>query len=214
MKNNVEKASGISLLMGVFLMFATMVLHPSGGDLEYILEIKVIAIVSHSLAILSIPFTAFGFWGISRRLRELPFLSYLSFAIVITGLVAVMLAAALNGLVLPALAEMYAGTSGETMEAGRALFRYNMTLNHAFDYIFMASWCLGILLWSIAIIKTKAFKAFLGWLGLLISIGMIITWISGFMLVDLHGFRIFIFGNLIWIVIAGIMLSRSSGMQE
>lgn len=210
MKKNIEKSAGLSLLIGLFFMFITMVLHPTGGSLEHILEIKVIAIVSHSIALLSIPFVGFGFWGISYRLRESNFLSFLSFSMVITGLMAVMIAAALNGLVLPMMAQAYADAAPETMEGLRPLFRYNMMLNHAFDYIFMASWCGGILLWSISILKTRAFPAYLSWLGLLVSLGMIFTWISGFILVDLHGFRIFIFGNLIWFVIAGVLMLRSN----
>ncbi len=209
MKPTTYKTSGTCLLIGCFLMFITMVMHPTGGGIEHILRIWTVAVASHSIAILSIPFLAIGFWGMERRLQEADFLSKISFAIILTGLVAVMIAAALNGLAYPIYASMYKDASEATLAAIEPITRYGFTMNHAFDYIFMGAVCASTILWSLVIYKTKALTSWLAHFGLLLATAALAMWILGFVFVDLHGFRIFIFGWVIWVLWAGLSLRRS-----
>jgi len=209
MKSTTYKTPGLCLLIGCFLMFITMVMHPTGGDIDHILKIWVIAVASHAIAIASIPFLAVGFWGMERRLQEADFLSKLSFAIIITGLVAVMIAAAINGLAYPIYATMYEGASEATLASIEPVTRFGFALNHAMDYIFMGAVCASTILWSLAIYRTKSLPMWLGHLGLLLSIAALVTWILGFVFVDLHGFRVFIFGWVIWVLLAGFLLLKA-----
>ena len=61
MKMTIEKKAGIALLSGAFLMLATMVLHPSGGNLRHLLKTARVIVISHSLALIAIPLLAVGF---------------------------------------------------------------------------------------------------------------------------------------------------------
>lgn len=210
MKSTTYKTSGTCLLIGCFLMFITMVMHPTGGGIDHILRIWTVAVASHSIAILSIPFLAIGFWGMERRLQEADFLSKLGFAIILTGLVAVMIAAALNGLTYPIYAKIYEDASEATLEAIAPITRYGLSMNHAFDYIFMGAVCASTILWSLAIYRTKALPSWLGHLGLLLAVSALGMWIYGFVFVSLHGFRIFIFGWVIWVLLAGILLRSNA----
>lgn len=210
MKNASYKTSGICLLIGCFLMFITMVMHPTGGDIDHIMKIWVVAVASHAIAIASIPFLAVGFWGLERRLQEADFLSKLSLAIIFTGLVAVMIAAAINGLAYPIYAEIYKDASSETLAAIEPVTRFSFSLNHAMDYIFMGAVCASTMLWSLAIYQTKALPMWLGHIGMLLAIAAVVMWILGFVFVDLHGFRIFIFGWVIWVLLAGFLLQRTA----
>ncbi len=76
-----------------------MILHP--GDGGGLTEGLVFAVVSDAMAIASVPFSAIGFFGLWRSLDEEQLLSGLAIAIVILGLFAAVMAAGLNGLVMP-----------------------------------------------------------------------------------------------------------------
>lgn len=210
----VTKTEGICLLIGCFLMFITMVMHPTGGDMAHLLEIWVLAVASHSIAIASIPFVAVGFSGLQRRLRAADFLSKMGYAILLTGLVAVMIAAALNGLVYPIYVDIYAEASESTIDSLEGVMRYGFAMNRAFDYIFMAAVCGSTLLWSIAIIRTKSFPAWLGYVGLVLSVAALGAWSFGFDFVDLQGLRIFVLGWIVWSVIVGYLLLFSRNMID
>ncbi|MEP1034276.1 hypothetical protein [Ekhidna sp.] len=208
METNEQKGAGLALIIGSLLMIATMVLHPVGGDFNQLLKIVTIGIVSHALAILSVPFVAYGFFGLSMRLKSSSFLSYTAFSIMFFGLIAVMIAAATNGLILTDYAKSYEGASEETIASLKPIFVFIRSFNHAFDYIFMSAICLAMLFWSVAIIKTRALATWVGYFGILVSIAGIILFISGFELLHLASFRIFVFANVAWIIVVGYYLRR------
>lgn len=185
-----------------------MVLHPVGGDFEHLLRIIPVAVISHCIAILSIPFISIGFYGIMKRLGATSFFSIAGFAIAITGLVAVLIAAALNGLALPFMVKAYEGASTDVIESIKPILRYNSRLNHAFDYIYIGATCLSMLFWSISILKTRPFSLWIGYLGLALASGALLMLLFGFYFVDLQGFRIFIFGGVAWNVSMGVLLLR------
>lgn len=203
-----QKGAGISLIIGSLLMIATMVLHPVGGDFNQLLRIVTIGIVSHSIAILSVPFIAYGFFGLTVRLKTTSFLSYTGFSIMFFGLVAVLIAAAVNGLILTDFVKSYEGASDETIAQIKPIFVFIRSFNHAFDYIFMSAICLAMLFWSFAIIKTKALSAWTGYFGILVAGTGIVLFISGVELLHLSGFRVFIFANVAWILAVGFALRQ------
>ncbi|MDC8003416.1 hypothetical protein POV27_05100 [Aureisphaera galaxeae] len=210
MNQKIEKAAGLSLLIGAFLMFVTMALHPTGGNFEHLLKVRVMGTVVHSIALVSIPFTWIGFRGITSRLSDATFLSQVAYAFITFALIAVMFAAAANGLVLSGFIGYYADATPEVVETIKPILYYGSAFNHACDFIFIAGICISVLLWSIAILKTRAFPIWLGWLGLPLAIVALLLWAAGFIFVDLHGFRLFIFGTVVWIVCAGFLLMRTS----
>ncbi len=208
-----QKNAGIALVIGSFLMLVTMVLHPAGGDFQHLVLIFNIIIISHALAVLSVPFSLVGFWGLKDRLQGAPFLSHLAFAIIAVGLMAAVAAAAINGLALPLFVKRYSDASAATLEAIRPILHYGSALNHAFDFILIGAVCLAVLLWSIAVIVTKRIPTWVGYYGLLLSALAILMLSLGFHFVDLHGFRWFIFGWVSWIIIIGVIMIKSPDVQ-
>ncbi|NVJ46602.1 MAG: hypothetical protein HWE07_05720 [Cytophagia bacterium] len=209
MTNSFEKRAGLSLIIGALLMIITMTLHPVGGNIQQLLKITTIAIVSHSIAIFSIPFSVFGFWGITRKLGTQNPMSMLGFFTACIGLGGAVIAAALNGLALPFFVNRVAGSSEETLETASIIIKYGLSVNHAFDYIMIGGICTSFLIWSLVIIKKNQFPKWIAYLGLLLGLGFLALLFSGFVLVDLAGFRFFIFGIVIWILAAGIMLQKN-----
>ncbi len=206
MKNQEEKNAGLSLLMGSFMMIVTMGLHPTGGSFEHLLKISTLIIVTHSIAIAAVPLMMFGFYGLTKRLTDESGLSTLAFITITFGFVAVMCAAALNGLALPLFIKNYQGATPEVIESIKTILYYNSTLNHAFDFIFIGAACVAIPLWSVVIIKTKALPQWIAYVGILFCMTTIVLVSIGFGLVDLNGFRIFIFGLVTWILSVGFFM--------
>jgi len=208
MKNKMERGSGTALLLGSLLMIITMGLHPAGGSIEHLIKISSVIIITHSLAIISIPFIVFGFWGLTKRLYDQPLLSTFAFIIICLGMIAVLFAAAVNGLVLPLFLKHFSQASPETINLVKPILAYNTSLNHAFDFIYIGAACAATALWSIAILKTNDLPKWIGYFGMLIALLFIVLLSTGFTLVDLTGFRVFIFGLVSWIVLTGFLIRR------
>ena len=209
METQNQKTTATALLLGSFLMFITMILHPAGGGgFEGLLRNAQFAIIAHALAILSLPVSALGFFGLTLILDKAALLSRMAFLFMLFGLIAAMLAAAINGLAQPIFALGYKEASPEVIDSIRPIFRYNMALNHAFDYILIGAMFLSTLLWSWAILKTQALPKSLGYFGFLLVLVGGIAIASGFYFLDLYGFRIFVFGWLAWIIGVGVSVSR------
>ena len=205
MEKEFSKTTGFSLIISAILLIVTMVLHPSGGSIEHILKIKGVLMGSHGLAIFSLPFVGFGFWGLSVALQTKNHLSTLGFIVSCFGLVAGMIAATINGLTLP----LYISNAPNTLDSNtlKTILAYGKYINIPMDYIMIVSLSFAIAVWSFLIISTSLFPKWIGYFGLLL-IGFGISGIFlQFNFANLFGFRIFIFGIASWIIGTGYFLT-------
>lgn len=209
MKNNIEKHAGISLVIGSLLATITMMLHPVGGNIQHLIKITPVIMTSHIIALFSVPFILFGFWGLTKKIGFDKTFSVLALVTGTLGLFAVMIAGAINGLAVPFFVENLGGASADKNETAQLILSYGFSLNQAFDYIFIGAICEALLLWSIAIFKTQLFPKWVSILGVTLGIGFLIALVSGFVLVDLHGFQVFIFGIVLWMAAVGILMFRT-----
>ena len=209
MEKQFKKASGISLLTGAILATITMAIHPVGGSLAEIAARKGVFLFTHSLALISIPFIAFGFWGLATALVTKSRISFLSFAVSCFGLIAVMAAGTLNGFVLPMFASNYAGSKvdGAVLQAVRD---YGWLLGSSMDYIFITGLSLAIAIWSGIMIATGHLSKWLGSYGLLIVVVTVSGLFMKFNFTNDVGFGVFIFTLVSWLIIAAILLIFSS----
>lgn len=199
---------GIALGTGAILIVITMALHPVGGDIEHLQRIIPVAMATHALAIFSIPLMLFGFWGIFVAVGRGGFFATWALMVAGLGLVAVMLAAAVNGLALPLFIQHYAGAVPETTAAIKPILLYNYSLNHAFDYIYIVSACLSSILFSISILKGNcAIPIWVGYCGIVAGVTGVAVLVSGFVLVDLRGFRLFVFAYVLWLFVAAYFMA-------
>ncbi len=165
--------------------------------------------VSHGLAILSLPFIAFGFWGLSTALLTKGKTAMLAFFISCFGLLAAMIAATINGLTLPLFLLQATARNIDTNLISPAII-YGRNINIPMDYILLSSFVLSISIWSVLIIRAKQFSQWTGYYGLsLIFIGGVAVF-NRYNVIGLAGFRIVVFGIVSWIIIAAakILLSR------
>lgn len=209
MNPNDRKTAGYALILGSIFLIITMVLHPTGGSFEHLLKIINVIVTAHVVAILSIPITLLGFWGFQQRFTKAWGLSTLAFITLSIGLLSALIAGALNGLVLPLYIDKYRDATPETIAATMPILKYNGALNHAFDYIFISFISLAILMWSVAILLTKTYPAWLAYLGIALNVFVLVGLTIDFNFVNLQGFRVFIFGLVGWIVAAGYLLIQA-----
>jgi hypothetical protein len=209
MNNSFEKKSGIALIVFTILLIFTMVLHPTGGSVEYLISNSKNIMLVHSIALLSIPFGWIGFWGLTRKIGTDHFGSMLAFVMASVGLLAAMLAATTNGLVLPIFLQHYREATPDGIAAIKPMMRYSAAVNHAFDYMYTVAFCLAILCWSISIIITRKMAVWMGWVGVVISLAVAAFFIGGVAVNNLEGFRLFVTGIVVWILVAGVGMWRN-----
>jgi hypothetical protein len=207
MKHPFEQKAGLSLIIFTVLLVCTLVLHPAGGSLEHLMSITSLIVVTHSIALFSLPFGWIGFWGLSRKLGTDRFGSVLALAMVTLGLAAVFLAGATNGLVLPLFLQHAKSGDPETV---KTIMQYSFAINHAFDYVYTFAFCAAILCWSIELLLTGLMAVWVGWLGIAVSLGTTILFISGMAVNNVQGLRVFGASMLIWILLIGLFLRKPS----
>lgn len=208
MEISIRKKSGLALLVGAVLVIGTIALHPTGGEIKHLLAAANIIIVSHAIAILAIPLLAIGFWGITSKLGTNAFFSILAFCTMMLGLIAGMIAAAINGLALPIYILNHRESFLENEIFIYNIIRYNTAINQAFDYIFIGAISLAILLYSIAILQSKKFPIWIGYYGLSLMVIVALITVVGLSIVSLHGFSLFMIAIVIWILSMAISLYR------
>ncbi|MCU0447448.1 MAG: hypothetical protein MUE85_21330 [Microscillaceae bacterium] len=206
MDKQFKQTSGFCLLLGSFLLVITMVLHPSGGSLLHILKISRVIISAHTLAIISLPLVGFGFYGFTVALLDRGKISIFAFILIVMSLVAAMLAASINGLMLP----LFVGIYAQELESQKAILlpivRYGSVFNQAMDYILIGAMLSAIGVWSVLLLRLEKFPRWLGMYGLALLASSGLGMVVQFDFIDLFGFRVFIFSLMSWVMLAGLWL--------
>jgi hypothetical protein len=205
MEPQFRKTAALCLLIGSVLATITMILHPSGGSMEHINHTKNVIVFSHSLAIFCFPFIAFGTWGLSVLLQTPSRIAMLPFFVFCIGLIAAMIAASINGIVLPYFVERYY-TKGVDEAVLKAILGYGRYFNAAMDYIFIAACAFAVGVWSIIIVMKAQLPKWIGYYGFVIIAFGLIGVFTNFNFISVFGFRIFIFGLVSWLVLVGVVM--------
>jgi hypothetical protein len=210
MKDN--RLGGIALILGAVSGMITMSLHPVAGahpiTPAQFEKIAMLMVGVHVLAIAGVPFSFLGALALTRRLDSPGRMALVGLVIYSLGLVAVMIAPAMSGLVgTEVIRHMIARGAGS--EQWRTLMEYNFLINQAFAKIFVVASCSAVALWSLTIVKSRTLPIAIGIYGLLLGPVIVIAVISGGLSLDVHGFGLVIFGQAIWFIVVGVRLLRS-----
>src|SRR6266478_3951040 len=209
---NDNRLGGIALIIGAVSGMITMSLHPVAGahpiTPAQFEKIAMLMIGVHVLAIAGVPFSFLGALALTRRLDSPGRMALAGLVIYSLGLVAVMIAPAMSGLVgTEVIRHMIAPGAGS--EQWGTLMEYNFLINQAFAKIFVVASCSAVALWSFMMVKSRALSMAIGIYGLLVGPVLVIALISGGLSLDVHGFGLIIFSQAIWFIVVGILLLRS-----
>jgi hypothetical protein len=210
MKDN--RLGGIALIVGAVSGMITMSLHPVAGPHPItpaqFEKLATLMIGVHVLAIAGIPFSFLGALALMRRLDSPGRLALAGLVIYGLGLIAVMIAPAISGLVGTEIIR-HVIERGADSEQWRALMTYNFLINQAFAKIFVVASCAAVALWSFTIVKSHSLPVAIGIYGLLLGPALVIAMVTGGLSLDAHGFGLIIFSQAIWFIIVGILLLRT-----
>lgn len=209
---NDNRLGGSALILGAISGMITMSLHPVAGSNPItpaqFEKLAALAVGVHALAIAGIPFCFLGALALLRRLDSPTRVGLAALVIYSCGLVAVMIAPAMSGLVgTDVLRQIVAREPGA--EQWRVLMRYNYMINQAFAQIFVVASSAAITLWSLEIVRKRALGVGLGIYGVVLGPVIVVALLSGRLALDVHGFGLIMFSQAAWFVIAGVLLWRA-----
>jgi hypothetical protein len=210
-----EARYGAILIAGSAVLLLMSVVHPSTlpfGDREALARITFIDALAHSLAILGTWLLLVGQVGLSRMLgvqRTLVTAALVAAALPAAGIV---VAAALDGFVIPKLAEQW--TNGD--DAARAdlkqLIRFCVLVASSLTRIYMLLMATAILLWS-WVIHCDRLSRGLPWVGAAVGVAGIATLFGGPAFVSVHELLALMAGLSVWMVWVGVLMIRKRSVD-
>jgi hypothetical protein len=208
-----ETLYGSALIASVLGMIVTAALHPTGHQVvssaESAESFGLLAAGVHALALASVGVASFGLVGISRRLGiERPDVAAaaVAWAMAVMGVIC---AASFSGFVAPAVAKAIFAAEQADRHALTQFFSYNGMLNRAFANFHVVASSVAILLWSIAMLRTR-FGRLLGCVGCIVPAVTVGALVAGRLVMDVHGLAIVEWSQGIWLVWSGVLLIRAS----
>ena len=206
-----DLAAGTLLIAGAVAGVAVMALHPTAHGLmnaESGPHLAMLNVMVHGLALAATPLIFLGLLGLWRRLAP----SDLATAGLVAygwGCVAVMSAAVASGFVAPGVITRIVAAEGSKMP--EAFLLYTGLWNQGFAKINVVATSIGILLFSVTILKSARMAAAVGAFGGVVSALILLLFFVGHLKLDVHGFGIVTFAQSAWLIWIGILLCRERG---
>ena len=91
-----------------------------------------------------------------------------------------------------------------------AFIMYTGLWNQGFARVYVIATAVGILLWSVALLRSAWASSGVAAFGLLVSAGVLLGFLSGRVGLDVHGFGLIMFSEAAWLVWIGVALCRGS----
>jgi hypothetical protein len=207
-----DRTAARSLIAGTVMALATMAMHPTGTALLRDYDATVVRnAVAHGLAIAAIAPTLLGLLALTRRLRSAgaPALADGAMLVQSVAMVAVLIAGVASGLTGPMVAARLLDAEPAAAATWRALFSYNGMINQGFAAVYVAGTGLAVLLWSVAIWRTRALPRWLATLGAIVGGGLLVLILSGRTHLDVHTFGLIVLALSAWLLGVAARLLQS-----
>lgn len=205
-----EKPYGTILLSGSAVLLVMGVMHPSAipwGDTTALARMAAIDAFAHSLAILGTWLVLLGLVGLSRMLgiERAPVVAALvAFALASS---AVVVAAALDGFVVPKLAQQW--TEADNAAGGdlKRLVRFCVLTASSLTRIYLLLGAVAVSLWSWVIYRDRLNEG-LPWVGAVVCVAGIAMLIGGSTYISAHEVLALVVGQTIWMLLAALLMIR------
>ena len=205
-----ETAYGAILLSGSAVLLVMGVMHPGAiplGDDSELARMAVIDALAHSLAILGTWLALVGLAGLSRMLglqRVTVMAALLAFALASVGVV---VAAALDGFVVPKIAEQWTEADNIALGDIKQLIRLCVLIASSLTRIYLLLGAVAISLWSWVIYRDRHSQA-LSWAGAVVCVVGISMLIGGPSYVSAHEVLALVAGQTVWMALAASLMIR------
>ena len=204
-----DKKGGIALIAASFGGILTMGLHPTVRDLfapGKLPPMALLLVAAHALSVVSMPVLFLGALALSRRLASPDRLALAALVVYGFALAAVLVAAVVDGFVVPSLARAIMTAPPPATEEWR-IAHYNGLLNQSFARVFLVASSTSIVLWSVSILRSRTLAPSVAIYGLLVGPAVIAAVVSGLRL-DPHGAGSLILAQSLWFIVVGTLLWR------
>jgi hypothetical protein len=205
-----EARYGALLIAGSAVLLVMSVVHPSTipfGDRDALARMAVVDAVAHSLAVLGIWLLLAGQVGFSRMLglqRSVVLAALVASALPSAGIV---VAGALDGFVIPKIAEQWMGADDATRATLKQLIRFCVLIASSLTRIYMLFVAVAILLWSWVVYRDRLSRG-LPWVGALVGFAGVATLIGGPAYVNVHELLALVAAQSAWMIWAGVLMIR------
>ena len=152
------------------------------------------------------PVLFLGALALSRRLASPDRLALAALVVYGFALAAVLVAAVVDGFVVPSLAREIMTAPPPATEEWR-IAHYNGLLNQSFARVFLVASSTSIVLWSVSILRSRTLAPSVAIYGLLVGPAVIAAVVSGLRL-DPHGAGSLILAQSLWFIVVGTLLWR------
>jgi hypothetical protein len=208
-----DRASGLALIAGSAGLIITLGLHPSGRDLfepDKFDAASRTLIAVHSIGLASLPVWFLGACGLARYLSKPGTDDGTAVQLGFSGLVlygfamaSILSAIVLDGLVTPGIVRRMLDSTANTSEGWKIALRYNGIMDEAFLQVFLVASSLAILLWSLAILRSRRMSRVTGIFGALVALLILGSLLSGLLSRYGHLFGMILIGQAIWFIVVG-----------
>jgi hypothetical protein len=208
-----EARYGAILISGSAVLLVMAVVHPSAipfGDRGALARMTLVDAVAHTLAILGTWLLLVGQAGFSRMLglqRTVVVAALVASALPAAGIV---VAAALDGFVIPKIAEQWMDGDDTARASLQQLIRFCVLVASSLTRIYMLLTAVAILLWSWVVYGDRLSLG-LPWAGGVVGVAGIATLFGGPAYVSVHELLALVVGQSVWMVWAGVLMIRKGG---
>jgi hypothetical protein len=208
-----EARYGAMLIAGSAVLLVMGMVHPSAvplGDRDALARMSLVDAVAHSLAIIGTWLLLVGQVGFCRMLglqRTLVTAALVASALPAAGVV---VAAALDGFVIPKIAEQWTGADAGTRASLQQLIRFCVLIASALTRIYMLLTAVAIMIWS-WLVHRDHLSLGLPWAGAVVGLAGIATLFGGPAYVSVHELLALVAGQSVWMVWAGLLMIRQGG---
>ena len=205
-----EARYGAILISGAVVLLVMAVVHPSAipfGDRGALARMTLVDAVAHTLAILGTWLLLVGQAGFSRMLglqRTVVVAALVAAALPAAGIV---VAAALDGFVIPKIAEQWMDGDDTTRASLQQLIKFCVLVASSLTRIYMLLLAAAILVWSWVVYRDHLSLG-LPWVGAVVGLAGIATLFGGPAYINVHELLVLVAGQSVWMVWAGVLMIR------
>jgi len=204
-----DRKAGIALIAGSLGGLLTMALHPVGSaslSAEQVSRLMEASGVAHSIAMVSMLLLFLGAYGLTMRIAAA---DRLSFAAIVTfgfACVAVLVATAVSGFIIPAIMKRMAADVSAAAHQWQIVMAGIFQINQAFARIYSVAASMAIILWSVSVLRNRGLGRGVAIYGCVVAPLTILGIGIGHLRPDVHGMAVIWLGQAIWFILVGFQL--------
>lgn len=192
-----------------------MALHPVASlTPAQLARLAVAAGAVHSLAMVSVVMLFLGACGLTRSIAASDRLSFAALVTYGFACVAVIIAAAISGFIVPAIIKHMVGDGPEAAHQWQMIVTAIFQINQSFVGIYSVGASLAVILWSLSGLRNGGLSRGVAIYGCITSVLIILGVGSGHWRFDVHGMAVLWLSQSIWFILVGSRLHSAQSSES